>query len=420
MDQQFDTNVKKKLMACFYESEPDDRLHSAYDQLLKSNKQLNAVKSNCITSLFNDHHPQTVMREQKEETNACVMLHADILRGTDHDPFPVVVRTMRFKLAQEPVNTVKQMQELSPRVLGTLIQKSDFWEDSESLQKVVYDFLYNKTKSDETWRPIVNKCTELLYNNEVVLKCGELNNMMVQNKCDMEENFEQRQHCSHVTQQLPYRVWMLTIAKKCVTENLFLKVKIVPCSNLRASLVACSMHMSGFTQEKLTGRFDKHCHFRLHPAYGMHPADFATMAIPHMRTHAQKIAELHFKCLLANTICFHAKSTGKPFDAGRAQLDLQNHDETSLQLEAVRLYGRLNAQQMSQAASMWNQGVQAGDVKVRCVHGAERSFVRDELHTDVMMHTLHEIQTAFVFNDVRVSVSTPVSISIFGTCFISK
>jgi hypothetical protein len=342
------------------------------------------------------------------------------MRGMARDPFPVVVRTMRFKLAQEPLHTIEQMQELSPRVLGTLIQNSDFWTDSESIQKVVYDYLYNTTKYTKTWNPGEDKRTELLYNNDVVLTCGELKNMIVQNKCEMDEDFEQQQHCSSVTQQLPYKVWMLTVAQKCPTENLFLKVKIVPCSNLRASLVACSMHMSGFTQEKLTGRFDKHCQFRLHPAYGIHPADFVTMAIPHMRTHAQKIAELHFKCVLAKTIYLHDKYEGRSFDTGRAQINLQNHDETSLQLEAVQLYGRLNQQQMTMAASIWNKGLHDGDVKVRCVHGAERTFVRDELHTDVMMHTHHEIKTSFMFNDIRVSFSTPVSISIFGTCFLSS
>ena len=419
MDSTFDTETKKQLIAFFYESAPEDRLQSAYDQLLQSHKQLKSVKSRCITSLFNDHNPQTVMREMKEETNACVMPYADILRGSSNDPFPVVVRTMRFKLAQEPVNTVEQMQELSPRVLGTLMQKSDFWTHSESLQKVVYDFLYNKNESTPTWTHRENNRTQLLYNNEVVLTCGELKNMIVPDKCEMDENFEQKQHCSSVTQQLPYKDWMLTMARKGVSENMFLKVKVLPCSNLRATLVACSMHMSGFTQEKFTGCFDKHCHFRLHPTYGIHPADFVTMAVPHMRTHAQKIAELHLKCILANTISFHDKPEGQVFDQRRVQIDLQNHDETSLQRQTVELYGKLNALQKNQAASIWNNCVQAGDVKVRCIHGAERTFVRDELHTDVMVHTQNEIETSFVFNNIREFYSTPLSISIFGTCFIS-
>ena len=410
--------IQKKNCFLFYEALPNDRLHCAHDQLLKSNKQLNAVKSICITSLFNDNDPHTVLRELKEETNACVMLHADIVRGKTNDLFPVVLRTMRFKLAQEPMQNAKQMQELSPRILGTLVQKQDFWTDSESLQKVVYNFLYQKNQSTENWKQSADKMTEFMYSDDVVLTFGELQDMVVQNKGDMHEIFEQSQHCSRVTQLLPYKVWMLTIAKKGITEDLFLKVKVVPCSNLRASFVACSMHMSGFTEEKMTGRFDKHCHFRLHPVHGLHPADFVTMAVPHMRIHAQKIANLHFKCVLANAMYLYGKDATEWSDQSLIQIDLQHHDEISLQKKAAELYNKLNARQTALVASIWNHGVQSGDVKVKCVHGAERTFICDDLHTDVMVHTHHEIKTLFELGSMSASFTTPLSISIFGTCFL--
>jgi hypothetical protein len=420
MHQQFDSNTKKQLMAFFYEASADKRLHFAYDQLLKSNKQLNAVKSSCITRLFNEQDPSTIMRELPEQTNTCIVLHADILRTTAYDASPTIVKSMRFKLAQEPVNTLQQMQHLSTRVLGTLIQKNDFWTDNEALKKVVYELLYSKNTNTETWKQCVDQCTELTYKNNVVLSCGELQHMMVQNRCELDENFEQQQHCIGVTKQLPYKVWMLTLANTGAGDETFLKVKIMPCSNLRASLVACSMHMSGFVMEKQTGRFDKHCHFRLHPTHGIHPADFVTMAIPHMRNHSLKIAQLYLKCVIAKTILLHDKLSDKLSDKPSiANINLHNYDETSLQLESVQLHSKLNAQQLQLAASAWQKSVQAGDIKVRCVHGSERTFNRDDLHTDVMVHTTHKIEASCSLDGVRLTFTEPLSISIFGTCFLA-
>jgi hypothetical protein len=418
MRKEFDAETNKQLVAFFYEATPDDRLLFAYDQLLNSNKQLHAIKSSCITTLFNEPDVSTIMREIPEETNACVMLHADILRSTPHDSSPSIVRSMRFKLAQEPVGTIQQMQNLSTRVLGTLIQNTDFWVDSAPLKQTVYECLYHKfDNNSDTWTADVDKCTQLLHSKNAVLRCGELAHMMDQTKCEMDENFEHRQHCTNVTKNLPYKVWMLTLTKKGATENTLLKVKVMPCSNLRASLVACSMHMSGFTKERQTGRFDKHCHFRLHPTHGIHPADFATMAVPHMRTHARKIAELYFKCMLANTILAQDDASDEP--AEMEKIDLHNYDETSLQVKTDQLHGRLNPRQLALASSTWQNSMQDGHVKVQCMHGSQRMFNRDESHTDAMIHTTHEIEASCSLNGVRLTFTTPLSISIFGTCFIS-
>jgi hypothetical protein len=418
MRRAFDAQTKKKMLAFFYETAPDDRLLFSYDQLLISSKQLQAVTSSCITTLFNEPDVNTIMREIPEKTSACVMLHADILKSMPHDSSPNIVRSMRFKLAQEPVCTIQQMQQLSTRVLATIVQDADFWVDSAPLKKIVYEGLYQKDgKNSDTWTADVDKCTQKWYNTHAVLKCGELAYMMQQTKCEMDDNFEHRQHCTNVTKHLPYKVWMLTLTKKGVTENTLLKVKVMPCSNLRASLVACSMHMSGFTKERQTGRFDKHCHFRLHPNHGIHPADFATMAIPHMRTHAQKIAQLYFKCMLANTILLQDDHSGEHVDA--ANIDLHNYDETSLQVKTDQLQGQLNSQQLALASSTWQKSMQDGHVKIQCMHGSQRMFNQDESHTDVMLHTTHEIEASCSLNGVRLTFTAPLSISIFGTCFVS-
>ncbi|KAJ1466591.1 hypothetical protein T484DRAFT_1861248 [Baffinella frigidus] len=322
--------------------------------------RLYAAKSHTIVNTMNEMRtieldaPNVLQRQPSTPPDnpsegvgslAIVMIH-DNSSERDHASDKVHV-----KVAMPIPGDIHQTSKLFNAVTTAPLRQSSVWKHANKLRSAIYaDVFSAKPACPAGWVTSddgmsVSKHTA----SGLTITCALLHTTpsdgQIHSKTESDQRFAQRVLCQGVTHSYSQQPMVFTARLK--NDSTVLSAKVYPCSKQAAGLLMGTLHTSGFARPLRSCGVIETVTLNVHPQWGVHEADAATLMVPHVRRHADAVSSMFVK----NGIMQAVLGASVPVFA---VTDLCDLDEVLLTEQHAYLKSKLEPHQLQTAAGIWN------------------------------------------------------------------
>jgi hypothetical protein len=277
---------------------------------------------------------------------AIVMIH-DNSSGRDRAAENVYV-----KVAIPIPGDVHQAPNLFNAVTTALLRQSSAWKKhAKALQSAIYaDVFSAKPACPAGWVTSDDGMSVSRHTaSGLTFTCALLHTTQsdgqIHSKTESDQRFAQRVLCQGVTHSYSQQPMVFTARLK--NDLTVLSAKVYPCSKQAAGLLMGTLHTSGFARPLRSCGVIETVTLTVHPQWGVHEADAATLMVPHVRRHADAVSSMFVK----NGIMQAVLGASVPVFA---VTDLCDLDEVLLAEQHAYLKSKLEPHQLQTAAGIWN------------------------------------------------------------------
>ncbi|KAJ1467497.1 hypothetical protein T484DRAFT_3631215 [Baffinella frigidus] len=255
------------------------------------------------------------------------------------------------KVAMPIPGDIHQTSKLFNAVTTALLRQSSAWAHANNLREAIYNDVFSaKSACPAGWVTSddgmsVSKHTASGLTITCALLHTTLSDGQIHGKTESDQRFAQRVLCQGVIHSYSQQPMVFTARLK--NDSTVLSATVYPCSKQAAGLLMGTLHTSGFARPLQSCGVIEAVTLNVHPQWGVHEADAATLMVPHVRRHADAVSSMFVK----NGIMQAVLGASVPVFA---VTDLCDLDEVLLAEQHAYLKSKLEPHQLQAAAGIWN------------------------------------------------------------------